>query len=51
VREVNGQIDLHDGTSIRITPDLLTAESERALKAIAAAVVSLAVALVLLRVT
>jgi hypothetical protein len=51
VREVNGRIDLHDGTRIQITPDLLTAESERALKAIAAAVVSLAVALVLLRVT
>ena len=51
VREVDGRIVLHDGTSLQITPDLLTAESERALKAIAAAVVSLAVALVLLRVT
>jgi hypothetical protein len=51
VREVSGRIDLLDGPSIRITPDVLTAESERALKAIAAAVVSLAVALVLLRVT
>ncbi|MGB8004760.1 MAG: hypothetical protein WCF27_10935 [Gaiellaceae bacterium] len=51
VREVSGQIVLQDGTSIQITPDVLTAESERALKAIAAAVVSLAVALVLLRVT
>jgi hypothetical protein len=51
VREVSGRIDLLDGTSIQITPGLLTAESERALKAIAAAVVSLAVALVLLRVT
>ena len=51
VREVSGRIDLHDGTSVQVTPDVLTAESERALKAIAAAVVSLAVALVLLRVT
>jgi hypothetical protein len=51
VREVSGRIDLRDGTSVQITPDVLTAESERALKAIAAAVVSLAVALVLLRVT
>ena len=51
VREVSGRIELQDGTSIQITPDVLTAESERALKAIAAAVVSLAVALVLLRVT
>ena len=51
VREVSGRIELQDGTSIQITPDVLTAESERALKALAAAVVSLAVALVLLRVT
>ena len=51
VQEVSGRIDLHDGPSIQITPDVLTAESERALKALAAAVVSLAVALVLLRVT
>lgn len=51
VREVSGRIELHDGTGIQITPDVLTGESERALKAIAAAVVSLAVALVLLRVT
>jgi hypothetical protein len=51
MQQVSGRIDLHDGTSIQITPDVLTGESERALKALSAAVVSLAVALVLLRVT
>jgi hypothetical protein len=50
-RDVSGRIELSDGSTILITPDTLTAESERALRALSAAVVSLALALVLLRVT
>jgi hypothetical protein len=50
-REVSGRIELIDGSTILITPETLTAESERALRALSAAVVSLALALVLLRVT
>jgi hypothetical protein len=50
-RNVSGVIELTDGSSLEITPDTLTVEIERALQAIAAAAVSLAVALVLLRVT
>ncbi len=50
-RDVSGRIELIDGSTILITPETLTAESERALRALSAAVVSLALALVLLRVT
>jgi hypothetical protein len=50
-RDVSGRIELSDGSTILITPETLTAESERALRALSAAVVSLALALVLLRVT
>jgi hypothetical protein len=50
-RQVSGRIELIDGSTILITPDSLTAESERALRALSAAIVSLALALVLLRVT
>ena len=48
---VSGRIDLLDGTSIPITRATLTADTERALQALAAAIVTLAVALVVLRVT
>jgi len=50
-RSVSGRIELVDGTVLEIGPETFTAESERALQAIAAAVVALALALVLLRVT
>jgi hypothetical protein len=49
--EVSGRIELRDGTSLPITGETLTAEAERALQALAGGAVSLAVALVLLRVT
>jgi hypothetical protein len=48
---VAGRIDLVDGTSIPITRATLTVDAERALRVLAAAVVTLAVALVVLRVT
>jgi hypothetical protein len=48
---VTGRIELVDGTSLTITRETLTEEAERALRALAACVVALAVALVLLRVT
>ncbi|MBA3733602.1 MAG: hypothetical protein H0W90_00135 [Actinobacteria bacterium] len=50
-RDVTGRIELLDGSSIPITADTLTAEAERALQVLSAAVVALALALVLLRVT
>ena len=50
-RDVSGRIELIDGSTIDITAETFTAESERALRAISAAVVCLALALVLLRVT
>jgi hypothetical protein len=50
-RAVAGQIDLVDGTSIPITRATLTVDAERALRVLAASVVTLAVALVVLRVT
>jgi hypothetical protein len=51
VREVTGNIELIDGPAIRITPETFTAESERVLRALSTAVVCIALALVLLRVT
>jgi hypothetical protein len=48
---VSGRIELSDGTTIPITRETLTEEGERALRALAAGMVALAVALVLLRVT
>jgi hypothetical protein len=50
-RAASGRIELVDGTTIPISPESLTAEPERALRALSAAVVCLALALVLLRVT
>jgi hypothetical protein len=50
-KAVSGEIDLIDGTSIQITRATLTADAERALQVLAASVVTLAVALVVLRVT
>jgi hypothetical protein len=50
-RNVSGRIDLVDGTTIPITRASLTADAERALRMLTAAVIALAVALVLLRVT
>jgi hypothetical protein len=51
VRAVSGRIELVDGTSLPITSDTLAGDSERALQALSACVVCLALALVLLRVT
>jgi hypothetical protein len=48
---VSGSIELVDGTTIPLTRETLTLESERALRALAGCVVALAVALVVLRVT
>jgi hypothetical protein len=48
---ITGRIELVDRTVIPITRETLTQENERALQALAAAVVALALALVLLRVT
>ena len=50
-REVTGTIELIDGSTIPIIPETLTAESERALRAVSIATVCIALALVLLRVT
>lgn len=50
-RSVSGRIELIDGSTIAITAETFIAVSERALRALAAAVVCLALALVLLRVT
>jgi hypothetical protein len=50
-REVTGTIELIDGSTVPITPETLTAESERALRALSVATVCIALALVLLRVT
>jgi hypothetical protein len=50
-RDVSGHIELLDGSTVQITPETFTVETERALRALSAAVVCLAVALVLLRVT
>jgi hypothetical protein len=50
-RAVTGDIELIDGTTIPITAETFTAESERALRALSAATVCIALALVLLRVT
>ena len=51
VREVSGRIELIDGSAIPITAESFTAESERALRALSAAAICMALALVLLRVT
>jgi hypothetical protein len=51
VASVSGRIELSDGETIPITRETLTEEAERALRALAACVVALALALVLLRVT
>jgi hypothetical protein len=51
VQDVSGRIDLVDGTSLPITRETLAGDPERALQALAAAVVCLAIALVVLRVT
>jgi hypothetical protein len=48
---VTGRIELVDGTSLPITGETLAGDSERALQALSAAMVCLAIALVLLRVT
>jgi len=48
---VSGRIELDDGTSVAISRETFSEEAERALRALAAAVVALALALVVLRVT
>jgi hypothetical protein len=50
VRNLSGSMELKDGRSLPVTPALLTRGSEEALRILTAAVISLAVALVLLRV-
>ena len=50
-QNVTGRIELVDGTSLPITGETLAGDSERALQALSAAMVCLAIALVLLRVT
>jgi hypothetical protein len=50
-QNVTGRIELVDGTSLPITRETLAGDSERALQALSAAMVCLAIALVLLRVT
>jgi hypothetical protein len=51
VTDVSGRIDLADGSSLEISAETLAADAERALQALAAAVVALGLALVLFRVT
>ena len=51
VASVSGRIELSDGTVIPISSETFTEEAERALRALAACTVALALALVLLRVT
>ena len=48
---VSGRIELSDGTVIPVTRETFTVEAERALRALAACTVALALALVFLRVT
>jgi hypothetical protein len=50
VRSVSGSLELDGGDTVDVTPDLLTRASEDALRALTAATIALAVALVLLRV-
>jgi hypothetical protein len=51
VRSVSGTIELADGTQLPVTPATLMSAPEQALRLLSAAMVALAVALVLLRVT
>jgi hypothetical protein len=51
VRAVSGRIDLVDGTILPISRETFTEEPERALRALSASVVALALALIVLRVT
>jgi hypothetical protein len=48
---VSGRIELSDGTVIPISRETFTEEAERALRALAACTVALALALVLFRIT
>lgn len=50
-RAVSGRIELVDGTTIPITRETFTEETERALRALSASVLALALALIVLRVT
>ena len=51
VRAVSGRIELADGAELPVTRETIAAEPERALRLLSAAMVALAVALVLVRVT
>jgi hypothetical protein len=51
VAHVTGSVELRDGTTERVTKETFTAPNERALRALTAAMVALALALVLARVT
>jgi hypothetical protein len=50
VRDLSGALELDDGAAIPVTRELLTGPSEQALRAMTAATIALAVALVLVRV-
>jgi len=51
VRTVSGRIELADGSDLPVTGETLAGDPERALRLLSAAVVALALALVLVRVT
>jgi len=51
VRAVSGRIELSDGTELPVTPEALAARPELALRVLSGAMVMLALALVLMRVT
>ena len=51
VRHVSGRIELFDGTELPVTPATLSSDAELALRLLTAATITLAVALVVLRVT
>jgi len=51
VRAVSGRIELSDGTELPVTPEALAAQPELALRVLSGAMVMLALALVLMRVT
>ena len=51
VRSVSGRIELADGTELPVTAETLSRHAELALRLLSAAMIALAVALVLLRVT
>jgi hypothetical protein len=51
LRQVSGRIELSDGTELPVTPETLSGDAELALRLLSAAMITLAVTLVVLRVT